>query len=547
MSPQVLERHLAAHRRTVERALRALLKARPGRPARLGAAMRYAVLGPGKRIRPVLALSSAEVIGGAAAVRHAVPFACALEMIHAYSLVHDDLPAMDDDDERRGRPSLHVEFDEALAILTGDALLTEAFAVIADAARAARGEAVRRALTIVSEVAAASGADGMVAGQVVDLASEGARRRAAAHGDRDPPQQDRCADPLRGAHRGDRGGGVAAPAREPDRVRRGARARLPDRRRHPRRDRRARPDRAQGRWRPGARQGDVSRASSASTVRGGGPAAAAEAACAALRPFGGGRTRWLRWCAMSSSARLDVTLFARGLAESRERAQRLIMAGCVLVNGERARHAGKLVREGRRDRRHGSGHAFVSRGGVKLAGALDAFALDVSGSDLRGRRRLDRRLHRLPAAARRGPRARGRRRLRAARLEDPHRSARARARAHQHATLWRPDARPGHEPRVVDASFISLRLLLAPTLAQLVAPARIVALVKPQFEVGREGVGKGGVVRDAGAREAAVASVAAAAQEIGLEVLGSCVSPLPGAKKGNVELFLDLAARSDAS
>lgn len=173
MSPQLLERHLAAHRRTVERALRALLKARPGRPARLGAAMRYAVLGPGKRIRPVLALSSAEVIGGTTAVQQAVPFACALEMIHAYSLVHDDLPAMDDDDERRGRPSLHVQYDEALAILAGDALLTEAFAVIADAARAKRGEAARRALTIVSEVAAASGADGMVAGQVVDLASEG--------------------------------------------------------------------------------------------------------------------------------------------------------------------------------------------------------------------------------------------------------------------------------------------------------------------------------------------------------------------------------------
>jgi len=173
VSPQALERRLAAHRREVERALRTLLRARPGRPARLGAAMRYAVLGPGKRIRPVLALASAEVIGGAAAVPRALPFGCALEMIHAYSLVHDDLPAMDDDDERRGRPSLHVQYDEAVAILTGDALLTEAFAVVASAARTARGAEAKRALAIVAEVAAASGADGMVAGQVVDLASEG--------------------------------------------------------------------------------------------------------------------------------------------------------------------------------------------------------------------------------------------------------------------------------------------------------------------------------------------------------------------------------------
>jgi len=113
------------------------------------------------------------VVGGSAAAKRAVPFGCAIEMIHAYSLVHDDLPAMDDDDERRGRPSLHVKYGEALGILTGDALLTEAFAVIASAANGKRGEEARRALTIVAEVAEAAGADGMVAGQVVDLASEG--------------------------------------------------------------------------------------------------------------------------------------------------------------------------------------------------------------------------------------------------------------------------------------------------------------------------------------------------------------------------------------
>jgi geranylgeranyl diphosphate synthase type II len=173
VTPAALERYLAAHRRIVERALRGFLRTRKGRPAELAAAMRYAVLGPGKRLRPVLALAAAEVVGGAGAVSHAVPFGCALEMIHAYSLVHDDLPAMDDDDERRGRPSLHVKFGEALAILTGDALLTEAFAVIADGGGADGARGARRALTIAAEVAAAAGADGMVAGQVVDLASEG--------------------------------------------------------------------------------------------------------------------------------------------------------------------------------------------------------------------------------------------------------------------------------------------------------------------------------------------------------------------------------------
>ncbi|MFN8599168.1 MAG: farnesyl diphosphate synthase [Candidatus Binatia bacterium] len=175
MSPAELERYLAAHRRTVERALRDVLKTPKGRPAKLAEAMRYAVLGPGKRLRPVLTLASAELVGGPAAAARAVRFGCALELIHAYSLVHDDLPAMDDDDERRGRPSLHKAYDEATAILTGDALLTEAFAVIARASAdlGASAAATRRAVRIVAEVAEASGPDGMVAGQAVDLASEG--------------------------------------------------------------------------------------------------------------------------------------------------------------------------------------------------------------------------------------------------------------------------------------------------------------------------------------------------------------------------------------
>jgi geranylgeranyl diphosphate synthase type II len=144
--------------------------------------MRYAVLGPGKRIRPVLALAAAEAVGGPRRRRAALPYACAIEMIHAYSLVHDDLPAMDDDAMRRGRPTLHVRFGEAMAILAGDALLTEAFAVIGRAKPSASGTApAAGALGIVAEVASAAGPDGMVAGQVVDLESEGRRGLGLAH------------------------------------------------------------------------------------------------------------------------------------------------------------------------------------------------------------------------------------------------------------------------------------------------------------------------------------------------------------------------------
>jgi len=171
-----LDRYLSERRREIESALDRTLPT--ARSSRLGRAMRYAVLGGGKRLRPVLALAAAEAVGGASARRKAMPFACALELIHAYSLAHDDLPAMDDDDLRRGRPSLHVRFGEALAILAGDALLTDAFAVMAGAA--ARGPGVERTLAIVAEVAAAAGARGMVAGQVADLENEHRRRVSLA-------------------------------------------------------------------------------------------------------------------------------------------------------------------------------------------------------------------------------------------------------------------------------------------------------------------------------------------------------------------------------
>ncbi len=113
----------------------------PGCPPKLAEAMHYSLLAPGKRLRPMLALLAAEACGGD--VQTAMPAACAVEMVHAYSLIHDDLPAMDDDDLRRGRPTCHKVFGEALAILAGDALLTLAFQVLAERDPAA-GDGRRR-------------------------------------------------------------------------------------------------------------------------------------------------------------------------------------------------------------------------------------------------------------------------------------------------------------------------------------------------------------------------------------------------------------------
>jgi geranylgeranyl diphosphate synthase type II len=135
-------------------------------PARLASAMRYSVLGGGKRLRPLLCLLAAEACGADPAL--AMPAACALEMVHTYSLIHDDLPAMDDDDLRRGRPTCHKAFDEATAVLAGDALLTLAFEVIATHVRPAEA-----AIGCVRALAEASGPIGMVGGQMADLQAEG--------------------------------------------------------------------------------------------------------------------------------------------------------------------------------------------------------------------------------------------------------------------------------------------------------------------------------------------------------------------------------------
>lgn len=144
------------------------------RPARLIEAMRYAALGGGKRLRPVLVLESAALFG--APHEGILKVAAALELIHCYSLVHDDLPAMDDDDLRRGRPTVHKAFDEATAILAGDALLTLAFDVVAD--ETAHADPNVR-LRLSRMLARAAGVGGMAGGQMLDLESEGRLRTEA--------------------------------------------------------------------------------------------------------------------------------------------------------------------------------------------------------------------------------------------------------------------------------------------------------------------------------------------------------------------------------
>lgn len=153
--------------RRVEETLEAFFGLHGDPESRLIEAMRHGTLGGGKRVRPFLVLSSSRICG--VDERCALRVACAVEMVHCYSLIHDDLPAMDDDDMRRGRPTVHKAFDEATAILAGDALLTKAFEVLADPA--SHADPVVRA-DLVLTMSKAIGAEGMVGGQMLDLLAE---------------------------------------------------------------------------------------------------------------------------------------------------------------------------------------------------------------------------------------------------------------------------------------------------------------------------------------------------------------------------------------
>lgn len=163
----VLAQYMAEKAELINDSLRERLAQENDFPASLHKAMHYSLFAGGKRLRPVLALAACEAVGGG--IEAAIDVACALECIHTYSLIHDDLPALDNDALRRGRPTCHIVFGEAVAIMAGDALLTVAFDIMS---RSKSNDAAR-VLKAVAEVAAAAGSTGMIGGQVVDIESEG--------------------------------------------------------------------------------------------------------------------------------------------------------------------------------------------------------------------------------------------------------------------------------------------------------------------------------------------------------------------------------------
>ena len=162
-----LKAYLRAHQKEIDRALDRHLPKASTKPATLHKAMRYSLFAGGKRLRPILCLAAAEACRGK--ISNALPLACALECIHTYSLVHDDLPSMDNDDYRRGRPTCHKVFGEGIAVLAGDALLTIAFEIVSSAKPTPR----YGLSALLREIAVAAGSQKLIAGQVADLKAEG--------------------------------------------------------------------------------------------------------------------------------------------------------------------------------------------------------------------------------------------------------------------------------------------------------------------------------------------------------------------------------------
>ncbi|HEV7402035.1 MAG TPA: farnesyl diphosphate synthase [Chthoniobacteraceae bacterium] len=168
-----LKQYLQQQQKLIDAALGRYLPRASTRPKTLHEAMRYSLFAGGKRLRPILTLAAAEACGGAA--EDALPAACAVECIHTYSLVHDDLPCMDDDDLRRGRPTSHKVYGEGIAVLAGDALLTVAFEILAQPEPTGRYPGT----ALIRELAAAAGSRWLIAGQVLDLEGEGRKVTAA--------------------------------------------------------------------------------------------------------------------------------------------------------------------------------------------------------------------------------------------------------------------------------------------------------------------------------------------------------------------------------
>src|SRR6201981_2031407 len=162
-----LKSYLKSRQKLIDRALDGYLPKENVRPATIHKAMRYSLFAGGKRLRPILCLAAAEACGGK--IYNALPLACAVECIHTYSLVHDDLPGMDNDDFRRGRPTCHKVFGDGIAVLAGDALLTAAFEIVSRAKPPHRYDP----FTLLREVAVAAGSRKLIAGQVADLEAEG--------------------------------------------------------------------------------------------------------------------------------------------------------------------------------------------------------------------------------------------------------------------------------------------------------------------------------------------------------------------------------------
>lgn len=165
-----IQEYLKGRQRLIDRALRSYLKQWRHHPKNLYQAVSYSVFTGGKRLRPILTLASGELFG--AKQMTLLPFACAVELIHTYSLIHDDLPALDDDDLRRGKLASHKKFGEGMALLAGDALLTEAFGLLAEP-RVGRGLDSKLVLELIREIAHAAGIGGMVGGQAADLETLG--------------------------------------------------------------------------------------------------------------------------------------------------------------------------------------------------------------------------------------------------------------------------------------------------------------------------------------------------------------------------------------
>ena len=175
INDDVFQSLVTSYQQRVDRALDHWLPPEAVNPVRLHQAMRYAVLAPGKRVRPILVYATADALGIEAPTVDGA--ACAVEIIHAYSLIHDDLPAMDDDDLRRGRPTCHCQFDEATAILAGDALQALAFYIISHDPAMTPDSSAR--LTMIERLAMFSGSRGMAGGQAIDLAAVGKRLNIA--------------------------------------------------------------------------------------------------------------------------------------------------------------------------------------------------------------------------------------------------------------------------------------------------------------------------------------------------------------------------------